>query len=73
MAKKLPKAKISTDMCAPAYRQTKEDIARQRRYAAEDAIRTLTRADEIKGDKRLMSDVQALAKEQMKTAQKFAK
>jgi hypothetical protein len=73
MAKKLPKAKV-TDCASPVgYRQTKEDLERQRRYAAEDAIRTLTRAEEIRGDKRLMGDVKSLAQEQIQVAKRFTK
>lgn len=74
MAKKLPKSRISTAEAAPiSYKRTKEDVERERRYRAEDAMRTLTRADEIKGDSRLMNDVKMLAKEQMAVAKKFAK
>lgn len=62
------------EMPAPSTvaKVTAEDRERQRRYAAEDAIRTLTRADEIKADKRLMSDVRKCAKEQIKTVSKVA-
>lgn len=75
MAKKskLPTAKV-TDCASPvAYRQTKEDQERQRRYAAEDGLRAIQRAEEIRGDKRLMGDIKSLAKEQMNNLQKFAK
>lgn len=34
------------------------------RYRTEDAMRTLMRAEELKKDKKLMSDVQKMAKEQ---------
>ena len=37
------------------------DKARQRRYAAEEAMRTLVRAAEHQKDKRLMADVRRLA------------
>jgi len=47
--------------------------ARERRYRAEDALRTLTRAAEIQCDRTLMRDVKVVAKEQMKTLQKVAK
>lgn len=49
-----------------------EDKKRMRRYRAEDALRTLTRAEEIRADKELMGDIRALAKEQMKTLKEFA-
>lgn len=38
--------------------------ADDRRWKTEDAMRTLMRAEELKKDKRLMSDVQKMAKEQ---------
>ena len=38
--------------------------ADERRWKTEDAMRTLMRAEELKKDKRLMSDVQKMAKEQ---------
>ena len=37
------------------------DKAAQRRYAAEEALRTLTRAAEHQKDKRLMADVRRIA------------
>lgn len=68
------KSKASSIATGPiAYKQTKADIERERKYAAEDAMRTLTRADEIKNDSRLMNDVKALAKKQVETAKKFCK
>ena len=68
------KSKIMVAEAAPAsYKQSKEDLERQRRYEAEDAMRTLTRAEEIRNDKGLMGRVKSIAKEQMKTAAKFAK
>lgn len=71
---KLPTAKYTGDCPSPvAYKQSKEDLARERRYKAEDAMRTITRAEEIKNDTRLMNDVKELAKEQMSNLKKFAK
>lgn len=72
MKKKLPKA-MPVAECGQPYRQTKADIERNRRYAAEDAMRTLTRADEIRGDNTLMKDVKRLAQEQIQVAKKFSK
>lgn len=40
---------------------------RERQYRAEDALRTLTRADEIRRDAALMRDVKSHAKQQIKT------
>lgn len=75
MAKnKLPIAKNSTSECAPvSYKRTKEDEARERRYAAEDGLRTIQRAEEIRSNKKLMADVKALAAEQVANLKKFAK
>lgn len=44
--------------------------AMERRYQAESALSTLTRAQEIQKDRRLMSDVAKLAKEQVQSLQK---
>lgn len=41
--------------------------AMEKKYRAEDALRTLTRADEIRRDTGLMRDVKAHAKNQIKT------
>ena len=72
----LPKAKATTsapcDVAKP-YRPSKEDQDRERRWKAEDGLRTLQSADKVKSDPRLMKDVQALAKEQMGTLAKVAK
>lgn len=46
-----------------------ESEARERRYRAEDALRTLTRAKEIERDRALMRDVKTVAREQLKTLQ----
>lgn len=72
--KKLPTAKIASECASPvAYKQTKEDQERQRRYAAEDGLRSIQRAEEIKNDKRLMGDIRSLAQEQMANLKKFSK
>lgn len=54
------------DAAPVTYVPTKEDKARERRYRAEDALNTLTRAEEIKRDKGLMRDVKACAQAKMK-------
>lgn len=46
--------------------------AEDKRWRAEDAIRTLTRADEIKRDAGLMREVKRMAGQQAKTLQKVA-
>lgn len=40
--------------------------ARERKYRAEEALRDIERAEKHKGDKSLMKDVKACAKEKMK-------
>lgn len=69
MAKKnpLPVAK-AMDVPKPA----KDNEANERRrYMAEDAMRTMERAEEIKKDKGLMKDIKGLAKEKIKNLGKI--
>ena len=72
MKAKLPVAKPPLAIEAP-YKRTKEDEARERRYRAEDGLRAIQRAEEIKSDKSLMSDIKALANEQVSNLKKFCK
>ncbi len=58
----------STLMPGP-YKPSAEDRKRQMKYEAEDAVRTLTRAEEIKQNPQLMRAV----KNQIKTMQKICK
>lgn len=44
----------------------------ENKYRAEDALRTLTRANEIRKDRTLMADVKKCANEQMKTLSSVA-
>ena len=72
MAKKTKTLPMVSD--APvAYKQTKEDRERERRYRAEDGLRTIQRAEEIKKDKQCMADIRKLATEQMNNLKAFAK
>lgn len=57
--------------CTTAYKPTKADVEREKRYQAEDGLRSIQRAAEIKKDKGLMKDIKALMKEQMKAVNKF--
>lgn len=67
MAKKrLPVAESSAVM------PTKVDKDRERRWRAEDALRTCKEYEKIKNDKVLMSDVKRLAKEEMNKLKKVA-
>ena len=74
---KKPAAKQSkpneSTLATPAYKPSAEDKRRQMKYMAEDAVRTLTRADEIRKDKQLMGHVKKHAREQVKTLQKVCK
>lgn len=69
---KLPANKLpTTSPCEVTGKRTKEDEGRERRWRAEDALRTLSQAEKYKGDKQLMNDVKALAKEQMNDLKKI--
>lgn len=60
-----PAAKPTTKATTQKPRAVPGDLLRdERKWKAEDAMRTIMRAEEHKKDKRLMSDVQRLAKEQ---------
>jgi len=58
---------------AAPYRPTAAEKKERQRWQAEDAIRTLTRAEEIKKDAALMKAVKSHAAEQVKTMQKVCK
>jgi hypothetical protein len=49
---------------------TKTNAAQERRWQAEDALRTITRAQEIQRDRPLMREVKRVAAEQVKTLQR---
>ena len=55
----------------PSAISEKQYAERERKYRAEDAIRTLTRAEEIRKDKGLMRDVKSEAKRISKTLSTF--
>lgn len=71
MAKKTKQPKLSS-MVAKAYplKPTAEDKARERRYMAEDDIRTIQRAGEIEKDKDRMKAMKEVAKEQIASLKK---
>lgn len=72
MAKKSLKNAIASPSDFPVkYTPTKEDVAREKRYMAEDDIRTLQRAEEIKKDKSRMSAVKQMAKSQVQNLKKI--
>lgn len=70
--KKSSSLPVASNACSP-YKPTAEDKARERRYRAEDDIRTMQRADEIKKDKERVSAMKQLAKEQMEALKKVSK
>lgn len=75
MAKsKLPVNRLPTstavDRPAP-YKPSKQEIDRERRYKAEDAMRDLERAEVHKKDKSLMSDVKQCAAEKIDSLKKI--
>ena len=75
MKNKLPVAKstsIGVEAGPRPYKPSKEDQNRERRYRAEDALRDIERAKKHEGDKQLMSDVKALAKEKIQDLTKVA-
>ena len=47
-------------------------LAEDRKWKAEDALRTLNRADEIQRDGKLMADVKKLAQQQIQSLVKHA-
>jgi hypothetical protein len=78
MAKKRPaKSKASLSdyamPTAPSPVNRRAEVARQRRYDAEEALRTLTRADEHRANPKLMADVKRLAAETAAKMQRVAK
>lgn len=68
-----PLAKASTAPQAIISKHSKEDEARERRWKAEDALRTMKEMKKIESDKGLMRDAKALAKEEMKKLDKICK
>lgn len=53
------------------YKPSKEEVAREKKYQAEDDIRTLQRAEEIKKDKERMNAAKQVAKSQMQDLKKI--
>ncbi len=55
---------VAVDRPAP-YKPSKQDLDRERRYRAEDAVRDLERAEGHKKDKALMADVKQVCAEKI--------
>jgi len=66
--KKAPVKKASTGMTVSATPK-----AEMRKWEVESALSTLKRADEIRKDKKMMTDIANLAKEQMNVLKNFSK
>lgn len=80
MAKKsLPVEKLKASKKAIPVRIVNEttdsipdrDESRERKWKAEDALRTMKEYEKIKSDKQLMSDVKKMAKEEMNKLKKI--
>lgn len=69
---KLPKndLPVASTPCYPS-KPSKAELDRERRYRAEDGLRSLQRADEVKNNSELMGDIKTLAKEQMAALKKI--
>lgn len=65
-------AKTTKSKATPAPYPTTA-IADDKRWRTEEALRTLTRAQEIQKDRVMMKDVKTLAREQAKTLAKVCK
>lgn len=72
-AKKSIVALADVPMPAGVATRSKEDRARERRYAAEDALRTIARAEEHKANPALMRSVKKIAAEHVRSMAKIAK
>lgn len=78
MTKKPKSTSRIVDMPAPICTgasggMSKEDKARQKRWMAEDDLRTLTRAEELKADPARIREAKKLAREQAACLGKIAK
>jgi hypothetical protein len=61
----------TADMPLSRYTPSAEDKERERKYRAEDDIRTMQRAEEIRADKERMKAMKSIAKEQMNGLKKI--
>lgn len=53
--------------------QSKDSVAREKKYQGEDDLRTLTRADEIRSDHGRMSNVRGVHRDQMSALTKMGR
>lgn len=68
-SKKPIPVKIVSDYDSPCA--TARDEGRERKWKAEDALRTVKEYEKIKSDKQLMGDVKKMAKEEMNKLKKI--
>jgi hypothetical protein len=73
MAKNKLASKLTSINATVPYKPSPAEAAREKRYQAEDALRTLTRAGEIQRDKGLMREVKKVATEQLQTLRSVVK
>ncbi len=59
--------------CAPVYRQSAADKERERRYRAEDDLRTLQRAEEVRADRSRVTEAKKVAAEQVRALSRITK
>lgn len=72
VAKAVPVKIVNSTADTPSrYTPSAEDKARERKYRAEDDIRTMQRAEEIRADKERMKAMKSIAKEQMNGLKKI--
>lgn len=69
--KPIPVRIVSEPIDSPCSTSDAKYEARERKYKAEDALRTMKEYEKIKADKQLMGDVKKMAKEEMNKLKKI--
>lgn len=69
----MKKAKLTGNAMLASPVQSKESKAREQRYQGEDDLRTLTRAEEVRGDKGRMANVRGVHKDQLGALQRVGR
>lgn len=64
--------KAKSKKAEPSSSVSPESAERERKYQVEDGLRTLSRAEEVRADPKLMRDISAHAKEQAEIASRTA-
>lgn len=76
MGLKITKGNVKTKpapQVAMPYKVSKDELAREARYRAEDDLRTMQRAAEVKSDPSRVKAAQQMADEQMRALQSIKK